>query len=102
MRSLGKARAVAWLVVRATGRVADLGAVGAACAAAISAAQVYHRADVYAGTERGVAGAGLDLVAVADDFAGDGGIALAQTLGDLVERGAVFKFLLDNKTVFIG
>ena len=47
-------------------------------------------------------GAGLDLVAVADDFAGDGGIALAQALGNLVERCAIFQFLLDDKTVFIG
>ena len=42
------------------------------------------------------------MVAVADNFAGDGGIALVQTLGNLVERIIVFQFLLDNKTVIIG
>ena len=102
VRSLGKARAVARLVVRAAGRMAGFGAVGTACAAAISGAQVYHCADIHAGAECGVAGAGLDLVAVADNFAGDGGIALVQTLGNLVERIIVFQFLLDNKTVIIG
>lgn len=102
VRGLGKARAVTRLVVRTAGRVADLGTVSTACAAAIVAAQAYHCAEVYAGTEHGVTGAGLDLVAVADDFAGDGGIALAQALGNLVERCAIFQFLLDDKTVFIG
>lgn len=102
VRSLGKVRAVARLVVRAEGCVANLSAVGTACAAAIGTAQVYHSADIHAGTECGVAGAGLGLVAFADDFAGDGEIALVQTRGNLVERRIVFQLLLDDKTVIIG
>lgn len=54
----------------------DLGAISAACTVTIGAAKVCHCADIYTGTERGVVGAGFNLITVADDFAGDCRIAL--------------------------
>ena len=61
----------------------DLGAISAACMVTIGAAKVCHCADIYTGTEHGVVGAGLNLITVADDFAGDCRIVLTQTLGNI-------------------
>lgn len=61
----------------------DLGAISAACTVTICAAKACHCADIYTGTERGVVGAGFNLITVADDFAGDYRIALMQTLGNI-------------------
>ena len=102
VRSLGKACAIMWMVIRAARRVTDLDAISAACTVTIGAAQAYHRTDLYMGTESGMVSAGFDLIVFADGFAGDCRIALMQTLGNLVERCAVFQLLLDDKTVFIG
>ena len=61
----------------------DLGAISAACTVTIGVAKVCHCADIYTGTERGVVGAGCNLITVANDFAGDCRIALVQTLGNI-------------------
>ena len=61
----------------------DLGAISAACMVTIGTAKAYHCANIYTGTERGVVGAGLNLITVADDFAEDCRIALMQTLGNI-------------------
>ena len=61
----------------------DLGAISAACMVTICTAKAYHCADIYTGTERGVVGAGFNLITVADDFTGDYRIALMQTLGNI-------------------
>lgn len=61
----------------------DLGAISAACTVTIGVAKVCHCADIYTGTERGVVGAGFNLITVANDFAGDCRIALVQTLSNI-------------------
>lgn len=64
-------------------RLTDLSAISAACTVTIGAAKVCHCANIYTGTERGVVGAGFNLITVADDFAGDCRIALMQMLGNI-------------------
>ena len=64
----------------------DLGAISAACTVTIGVAKVCHCADIYTGTERGVVGAGFNLITVANDFAGDCRIALVQTLGNICKN----------------
>lgn len=60
-----------------------LGAISAACTVTIGAAKVCHCADICTDTEHGAVCAGLNLITVADDFAGDCRIALMQTLGNI-------------------
>ena len=60
-------------------RLTDLSAISAACTVTIGAAKVCHCANIYTGTERGVVGAGFNLITVAEDCR----IALMQTLGNI-------------------